>query len=89
MLSLYCLAFFTSLTPATLRAEVQNKTPALEGQAITDDRAVDQTFLNKFCGCAANNRKISAVTADITGADPKARSVICPFTVFNDRSHTA
>lgn len=33
--------------PASLRPEVQDKTPALDGHALTDERVVENTFINK------------------------------------------
>lgn len=61
--------------PQTLRPEVQDKLPVLDGHAITDDRVVENTFINQ----TAVNEDAFRERMDLVAGFPEGRIIIVTY----------
>lgn len=61
--------------PQTLRPEVQDKLPVLDGHAITDDRVVEDTFINQ----TAVNEDAFRERMDLVAGFPEGRIIVVTY----------
>ena len=67
--------------PQTLRPEVQDKLPVLDGHAITDDRVVENTFINQ----TAVNEDAFMERMDLVAGFPEGRIIVV--TYFSQKNY--